>query len=343
MPILAPTVPDRVQAVNRMILRPRRTKNDNSVDTAPKMFQDIVFSIPELVHLITDHLATRDLTALIRVNRTWNSIWTPYLYQSLYFSLYQTNVYLKISKYGEHVKTLCLSFTTWASTQHFLYFTNNLQSLTLRSMDLCTSQLEQITEMVPQIRTLNITLKRSLPQPLDCQMTPVTTLKSLEDFSWNTTANLCIDDILLVLRDCRKLKSLVIIIEELKDARNEQEPEKEEEERTGLIRVDDEGWMNTSLRSLTLSTATWDSEDSNTMHPHFRRLFQHLPSLECLKFRGRSNVIAQAWRDIVEDRAILQGTIPESHATTIGLDHCVGSSIRDDTSATDVMVAVAVA
>ncbi|KAI7821732.1 hypothetical protein BC939DRAFT_202540 [Gamsiella multidivaricata] len=188
-------------------------------------------------------------------------------------------------------------------------------------------------------------LELSLSQPSDCQMASVATLKNLEDFSCCVNSKAHIDDILLVLRAYRQLRSLVlqkvIIVEELKDTRDEQEPEEKKEERTGLIRVDDEGWMNTSLRSLTLSTVTWDSEDSNTTHPHFSRFFQHLPNLECLKLDQRSNIIAQAWRDIFENRTILQGTIPESHAATIDPDHCIGSSIRDDTSATGVMVTVA--
>ncbi|KAG0346207.1 hypothetical protein BGZ54_005292, partial [Gamsiella multidivaricata] len=201
-----------------------------------------------------------------------------------------------------------------------------------------------IAEMVSQLRALHITLKQFLSQPSNCQMTPVAALKNLEDFYWCVNADVHIDAILLVLRDCRQLRSLIlerlVIVEDFKDARNEQEPEKEMEERTGLIRVDDEGWMNTSLRSLTLNTVTWGSKDSNTTHPHFLRLFQHLPNLECLKLKQRSNVTAQDWSDIFEDRATLQRTMPESHATAINLDHCTGSSVRDDTSAMGVAVAV---
>ncbi|KAG0352192.1 hypothetical protein BC939DRAFT_455227 [Gamsiella multidivaricata] len=343
MPKLPPTVPDRAQAANRMILRPRRTKSGNSVDTAPKVFQDTVFSIPELVHLITDHLIKRDLAVLIRVNRAWNSIWIPYLYKSLSFSHSdRTDVYPTICKYGDHVMTLCLTFTTWASTQHFLYFTNNLQSLTLRFQILCTSYLEQITETVPQLRALHITLEQPVVQPLDCQMTPVATLKNLKDFSWCVNTNVRIDDILLVLRNCRQLRSLILervaIVEELKNAHHEQEPD-EKKERTGLSKVDDEGWVNTSLRSLNL-TVRWHPEDSSTTHPHFRRLFQHLPNLECIKLDWKSNVIALDWRDIFEDRATLQRTMPESHITTIDLDHCTGSSVRNDTSVMGVVMAV---
>ncbi|KAG0350710.1 hypothetical protein BGZ54_003670 [Gamsiella multidivaricata] len=226
---LAPTVSDRAQAANRMILRPRRTKNNNSVDTAPKMFQNIVFSIPELVHLITDHLARRDLTALIRVNCTWNSIWVPYLYESLFFpqcGLF--NAYPEISKYGDHVKTLGLSRTRWISARYLLMFTANLQSLRIRFGVLYTSYIEQVTEMVPQLRVLHVILELSLSQPSDCQMASVATLKNLEDSYWYSNANLRIDDILLVFRDCRQLRSLVLervtIVEELKDVRNEQEP-----------------------------------------------------------------------------------------------------------------------
>ncbi|KAI7822370.1 hypothetical protein BC939DRAFT_503875 [Gamsiella multidivaricata] len=124
MPKFAPTSPDRAQATNWMNLCPRWTKDDNNIDTAPKvfqdttpkMFQDVVLSIPELVHLIANRLARRDIAALIRVNRTWNSAWVPYLYESLHFYQYKrTNAYPKICKSGDHVKTLSLYYTKWAS------------------------------------------------------------------------------------------------------------------------------------------------------------------------------------------------------------------------------------
>ncbi|KAG0353045.1 hypothetical protein BGZ54_002426 [Gamsiella multidivaricata] len=127
MPKFAPTSPDRAQATNWMNLCPRWTKDDNNIDTAPKvfqdttpkMFQDVVLSIPELVHLIANRLARRDIAALIRVNRTWNSAWVPYLYESLHFYQYKrTNAYPKICKSGDHVKTLSLYYTKWASVRH---------------------------------------------------------------------------------------------------------------------------------------------------------------------------------------------------------------------------------
>ncbi|KAI7821160.1 hypothetical protein BC939DRAFT_504476 [Gamsiella multidivaricata] len=248
-------------------------------------------------------------------SRTWNTIWAPYLYEKLFFREYQqTRSYPKMHSYGHHVKSLqLLSISVeWNNLVFLLNFTTSLHSLFLGNTKLSTLQLQELAEIAPQLRVLHITVRYHEAKPLECQMTPVSAFKHLEDFYWNTLTDIRINDILFVLKSCSHLQSLALtintLVEEIDDIKNSSlivdgMPE--------LIKVDDDGWARASLRTL-----SWDSamlgprqsclDYSKQPHPCIRRLFQHTPNLRMVKITGKNNISPQGWDCMFENQASIQ-------------------------------------
>ncbi|KAF9353950.1 hypothetical protein BGX26_008285 [Mortierella sp. AD094] len=265
--------------------RPRPRRTDPTSNNTPTVYQDTVFdtvfAIPELLGLITNYLTREDLRTLIRVCRTWNIYWIPYLYSNLRLSKYKrSRVYPKLEVYGPHVKTLRIFYTTRNNIIHILDYATNIQSLHLQN-DLAKPQLSQIIAM-----------------ELVWELKDRTAVR--------------IDDILFVIKSCRKLATLslncISIVEELQDINSTVEPEEYPDD---MIKVDESGWESTSLKSLLCTHVLIGHPNSSHdgqmhVHPCIRLLFQHTPNLTSIEFSGRSNLCAADWEHIFENRSRLQ-------------------------------------
>ncbi|KAI7822036.1 hypothetical protein BC939DRAFT_478021 [Gamsiella multidivaricata] len=213
--------------------------------TMLRVSREKLLAIPELLNIITSYLSRDDLRTLIRVNRALNAYWVPHLYVKLFFRSYQrTRSYPKVNIYGQHVRSLNLVATSWDNVVHLLKFTTNLQSLFLRYTILNTSHLQEIVRLTPHLRVLHATLAQSSMEPLNCRMTPLASLKRLEDLSWEAATEVRIDDVLFILKSCSQLKSLalslVTLIEEFKDTNASARR---------LIKVDDNKHVELEFRS----------------------------------------------------------------------------------------------
>ncbi|KAG0350512.1 hypothetical protein BGZ54_003773 [Gamsiella multidivaricata] len=297
-----------------------RTSDNYIVDIdVPRISQDTFFSIPELQHPLADYLTRNDLRAAICVSHAWNTIWVPYLYEKLFFREYQqTRSYPKMHSYGHHVKSLELLSIEWNNLAFLLNFTTSLHSLFLHCTKLSTLQPQELAEIAPQLRVLHITLRQYPPKPLECQMTPVSAFKHLEDFYWNVLTDVRIDDILFVLKSCSQLQSLALTISTLVEELNEAKVEEIDGIKSSsliadvvpkLVKVDDDGWASTSLRTLSWGSAMLgprQSYDSKQPHPCIHRLFQHTPNLKKVKVSGKNNIGAQDWDCMFENQVSIQ-------------------------------------
>ncbi|KAG0369783.1 hypothetical protein BGZ54_008872 [Gamsiella multidivaricata] len=276
--------------------------------TMLRVSREKLLAIPELLNIITSYLSRDDLRTLIRVNRALNAYWVPHLYVKLFFRSYQrTRSYPKVNIYGQHVRSLNLVATSWDNVVHLLKFTTNLQSLFLRYTILNTSHLQEIVRLTPHLRVLHATLAQSSMEPLNCRMTPLASLKRLEDLSWEAATEVRIDDVLFILKSCSQLKSLalslVTLIEEFKDTNASARR---------LIKVDDNSmWANTSLRYLNWDSLTLgargtiaDADDSVIVHPCIRRLFQRVPNLRGIRCTG--HLATLPWDSILANRTSIE-------------------------------------
>ncbi|KAG0247652.1 hypothetical protein BG011_001119 [Mortierella polycephala] len=253
-------------------LRPRKNRHSGDDNTKiPSVYQETVFAIPELLDLITGFLARDDLRVLIRVCRTWNAFWAPYLYSDLFLCKYKkTRVYPKVRTYGHYVEALELNSTTLNNILYLLDYVPNLQSLSLHHSALSLIQLQSIIAMVPQLRGLHLSFKRILFKPQDCPLTLAASLQNLEQFSWmGIDSEIRVDDILFVLKSCLRLRSLclsrITLVEELPEL-----------PRT-MVKVEDHDWQNTSLRRLEcnlvlLGPRQTKATEPEDVHPCIRRL-----------------------------------------------------------------------
>ncbi|KAF9192699.1 hypothetical protein BGZ51_005088 [Haplosporangium sp. Z 767] len=296
-------------------LRPRKSKHASGNNAkVPGVYQETVLAIPELLDLITGYLTRDDVRVLIRVCRSWNTFWAPYLYSKLLFRKYRrTRVYPKIRTYGQYVKTLELHSTKWNNILHLLDYAPNLQSLTLHQSALSLIQLQEIVAMVPQLSGLHLSIKSGSFKPHDCPLTLAASLPNLEQFSWTGLNNeIRVDDILYVLKSCIRLRSLclshIVLVEELLELTPADNPE--EPPRT-MIKVEDHGWQNTSLRRLDCNLVSLGpyqirATESEDVHPYIRRLFSHMPNLTTLNYTGKHNLDTLDWDYIFENRTGLQ-------------------------------------
>ncbi|KAI7821731.1 hypothetical protein BC939DRAFT_504253 [Gamsiella multidivaricata] len=292
-----------------------------------------------------------DLKPAIRVNHTWNTIWVPYLYEKLSFCEYQqTRSYPKMHSYGHHVKSLELLSIEWNNLAFLLNFTTSLHSLFLHCTKLSTLQPQELAEITPQLRVLHITLKQHSLKPLECQMTPVSAFKHLEDFYWNVLTDVRIDDILFVLKSCSQLQSLALtinlLVEELDEAKVEEIDGIKSSSLVAdavpeLVKVDDDGWTSTSLRvlswvSMPFRASSWNSvmlgprqsclDDSKQPHPCVRRLFQHTPNLKKVKISGEGNFGPQDWDCMFDNQASVQEIELDLRVSVIGRGFQVSDS-----------------
>ncbi|KAF9353949.1 hypothetical protein BGX26_008284 [Mortierella sp. AD094] len=149
--------------------------------------------------------------------------------------------------------------------------------------------------MAPQLRVLHLS-QDVVRSGLYCSL--VATLSSLEELVWRHGVEMRIDDILYVLKSCRKLTTLTLgyttIVEELQDVNSTVEPE---ENPVDVINVDESGWESMSLRSLGCDNVPLGHPNSSHdgqmhVHPCIRLLFQHTPNLTSIEFSERSNLCA---------------------------------------------------
>ncbi|KAG0012949.1 hypothetical protein BGZ80_011397 [Entomortierella chlamydospora] len=295
-------------------LRPRRTESNSNKMPIVYPNIDTVFAIPELLGLITNYLTPADQRILIRVCRTWNSYWVPYLYSSLKFVKYKrSRIYPKLEVYGPYVKVARIFYTTLNNIIHILDYATNIQSLDLRA-DLAKSRFPQIFAMVPQLRVLRISQGVYRSETHCVRISPAAALSNLEELTLEGHSRLevRIDDIMFVIKSCRKLATLslesISIVEELQDVNSTAEPE---EDLVDMVKVDETGWESASLRSLRCRHVLLDRPDSihdsqTHVHPCIRRLFQHAPNLTSIEFSGKSILCAVDWEYIFESRSGLQ-------------------------------------
>ncbi|KAF9963833.1 hypothetical protein BGZ65_010475 [Modicella reniformis] len=295
-------------------LRPRKTRDSASKvasdNNKPEVHQEAVFAIPELLDLITTYLTKDDLRVLICVNRAWSAFWVPYLYSDLFFRKYKrTRTFPKMKKYGHHVKTLEVHQTKWINVVHLIDFATRLHSLSICNAPLTDPQLRGLPEIAPQLRILHLSFVRRLYRFMNhCPLRAVAALSNLEDLEWNAFGAVRVDDILHVLQGCNKLRTLTLsgvhIVEEL------QEPNAAEESEVNnniLVRVADDGWENTTLRTLhcisvLLGARQSFHDEARYVHPCLRRLFQHLPNLKTIKFTAIYNLSPLDWHYVFENR-----------------------------------------
>ncbi|KAF9105525.1 hypothetical protein BGX27_009584 [Mortierella sp. AM989] len=308
--------------LHRRKLRPRRSPSESTRHNISTIYQDTVFAIPELLDLVTKYLAKNDLRILIRVCRTWNAYWVPYLYSSLHFIKYRrTRVYPKLTTYGQHVKSVAVSYTRKNDIIHILNYATNIQSLSIHSK-LTGSEHSEIIAMVPQLRVLQLSC---ISTPYDSIIGLAATLSNLEEFTWKENImhqkQQRIDDILHVVKSCRNLRRLVlscvIIVEELQNANSTIS-----QEGLDMIKVEESGWENTSLQSIECENIILGKLQSSQVglehvHPCIRRLFQHSPNLTTIKVTGECNLTALDWKYIFKGRSKVQRaeiwTISRSH------------------------------
>ncbi|KAG0246343.1 hypothetical protein B0O80DRAFT_500433 [Mortierella sp. GBAus27b] len=318
-PRYAPQPPKALQRPedSQRRLRPRKNKasgtNDHSHES--RVSQEAVLNIPELLDLITSHLTKDDLRVLIQVCRAWNAFWIPYIYSTLFFRKYRrTHIYPKIQKYGDHVRSLDLYQTKWNNIVHLLDFAVNIRSLSICGMLLTDSQIQSLTETVPQLRNLRLSFTRGLtfgrgvPKTTDPRsMSIVAALSNLEELEWDASGALRVDDILCVLKACSKLRKLALsgvdIVEELQES--------ELDNNRTLVKVDDDGWQNATLRTIKCTNIVLGARQSchdptKHAHPCVRRLFQHLPSLKTIQFTGTHNLSALDWHSVFDNRSIVE-------------------------------------
>ncbi|KAG0306875.1 hypothetical protein BGZ98_001528 [Dissophora globulifera] len=303
-------------------LRPRNSKDTkDTLDPVSTVHQQAVFAIPELLDIITSFLTLKDLKQMIRVCRSWNAFWVPYLYSLLRLFRYKrTQKNPNLWTYGEYIKALEISGTSWSNVWHILDFTTNIQSLNLHISGFSRRDLEQLVEMVPRLRALKLSLIRSAFKPMDYPLITVAAFANLEDLSWDDSLSVFrVDDILHVLKSCHRLKSLALcnitITEELGHqvarAPTAVAECRGENKSPDLIHIDDAGWESNTLEcihwlSVKLSARQSDYDESAHPHPCVRRIFQHTPNLKKVQFSHRHNLTPVDWAFVFSNRPHMQ-------------------------------------
>ncbi|KAF9914026.1 hypothetical protein BX616_009120 [Lobosporangium transversale] len=295
-------------------LRPRITRDCLKIDpTIKKVHQDTVFSIPELMSMITSYLTQKELRALIRVCKSWNNIWAPHLYATVTLHKYRrSHKYPSLHVYGEYIKGLRLQSIIMNSILHILDHTPNLQSLSLEwwtaSMD-----LRKITAMAPQLRTLQFYSYRISTQPSGYTIAAAATLPNLENLIWRGNI-VRLDDLLLVLKSCSKLKSLVLLSVTIVDKPSISEDTEQMTVNTNhssiAIAADDD-WRNLALRSITLDTVSLGPTEISWVelkdpHPTLRQIFLRLPNLTHIRYSSMRKLTTASWDFILKGRSGLQ-------------------------------------
>ncbi|KAF9955635.1 hypothetical protein BGZ72_003555 [Mortierella alpina] len=248
----------------------------------------------------------RDFLALIQVCRTWNALWVPYLYSKLSLNRYNASrAYPRMEAYGGHVKALSIQETKWNSIIHVLACTPNLSSLDIQYSPISSTQLQEILITVPRLRTFNVLFAEPRLNSRDCPLILASMLPDLEELSWKGYdaehyggySKVCVEDILLVLKSCTKLRSLqlanILNTEELEPASVSEDTE----------------WLSSSLRlfechnvQLGLPSARQDAAKQSWI----RRLLQHVPNLRTFRFTGVSNLPTLDWTAAFRNVASLE-------------------------------------
>ncbi|KAG0341187.1 hypothetical protein BG004_006110 [Podila humilis] len=201
------SVSHQVGSAPRRSLRPRKFEIDPTVSTH---FQDTVMAIPELRALIALYLTRKDLRSLATVSRTWFKYWIPTVYDSIVLSRYRrTSVYPKIDLYGHLLTTLDVSFARWSPVMHLLHYTPNLLHLRLSYVTMSYAQAYQALALVPQLRSFSYQSRYKDYVDEQRWIVLVSRLAELEELVWSSPSRwVLIDDLLLILKSCKKLTRL---------------------------------------------------------------------------------------------------------------------------------------
>ncbi|KAG0090667.1 hypothetical protein BGZ93_000983 [Podila epicladia] len=182
-----------------------------------KVFQDTIFSIPELRAVITSFLAIAEIRALVCVCRAWNKFWIPSLYQSIHVTNYKrTRVYPKVGKFGHYVQALRVVNTKIQGALHLIDHLPHLRRLSLGEILLSSSGVEEILSAVPdQLSYLDIALRstckdaREVPWIPESVFQSIARLQSLQSLIFGAVGmTLHVNDILYILKACPRLVSL---------------------------------------------------------------------------------------------------------------------------------------
>lgn len=316
----------------RKRLRPRKAIIDPTVST---YFQSTVLAIPELRDLITEYLGPPHLRTLTAVCRTWRNYWIAQVYKRLLLNRYKrTHVYPKVDLYGHLITTLNVANSRWINILHVLDFTPALLHLRLAFVTMSYDQTRQILEKVPQLRTLAYKFRSRDIMAEEGSIALASTLKDLEDFSWegqNTYVR--IDHLLQVLKSCKKLTKLTVgdarLVNDIPVPAPESPPTpsadtgsaKTVETRTETsvameieqvnMYVDDETdpWTNTSLRSIEFPSMvlglSWNNHQGNA-DPNLGRLMGRIPNLTKVCVSYTNNFKEQDWGHIIREESRLE-------------------------------------
>ncbi|KAG0368793.1 hypothetical protein BGZ54_001162 [Gamsiella multidivaricata] len=136
-------------------------------------------------------------------------------------------------------------------------------------------------------------------------MTALASLQNLRGLAWVSPTEVRIDDVPFMLKSCRKLKSLVLrastLVEEFTDSKKY----------TDLVKANESQWANSSLQSLSLDhqkveRCLFQADDFKRAGPWIRRLFQHIPNFDTIKFLGCGTILPWGWYCILSDRTNMQ-------------------------------------
>ncbi|KAF9572766.1 hypothetical protein EC968_009494 [Mortierella alpina] len=264
---------------------------DSGGSSVPVVHQQTVFAIPELLALVTAYLDNSDLCALIRVCRAWNALWISHLYATLSLHQYKgSRVYPRVDIYGSYVRTLTLRSTKWNNVLHLLDYTPNVSSLNIQRCPISSAQFQEIIAMVPRLRTFTVLFGDECVEMSDCPLPLVSMLPELEELSWKSEntdlygdySKVLVEDILLILKSCTKLRLLRLAnvfygTEELTNLEL-------------VPSIEDKVWQSRSLRLLefdnVLLLGICGSYEDAARNLLMRRLFRHAPNLRTFKFTG---------------------------------------------------------
>ncbi|KAG0320023.1 hypothetical protein BG000_003716 [Podila horticola] len=320
-----------MESNQRRKLRPRRAKFDPKVSTH---FQSTAMEIPELRDLITEYLETNHLRTLTAVCRTWHNYWIAYVYKRLILNRYKrTHVYPKLDIYGHLITTLSIENSRWISILHVLEFTPTLLHLRLVFITMSYDETRQILEKVPRLRTLSYKFRGGNIVAEEGSISLASTLKDLEEFSWEGQDTFVrIDHLLQILKSCKKLTKLTVgdarLVSDFPTPAPEPAPPAAEIGTTetetsetpvtmytqseASIYVDDDTdpWTNTSLRSIEFPSMVMGLHGTNlqgnSITPNLRRLTDRIPNLTKVCIPYTDNFTALDWSHIVREGSMLE-------------------------------------
>ncbi|KAF9307667.1 hypothetical protein BG003_000385 [Podila horticola] len=322
-----------MESNQRRKLRPRRAKFDPKVSTH---FQSTAMEIPELRDLITEYLETNHLRTLTAVCRTWHNYWIAYVYKRLILNRYKrTHVYPKLDIYGHLITTLSIESSRWISILHVLEFTPSLLHLRLVFVTMSYDETRQILEKVPRLRTLSYKFRGGNIVAEEGSIALASTLKDLEEFSWEGQDTFVrIDHLLQILKSCKKLTKLTVgdarLVSDFPTPAPEPAPappaaeigttETETTETPvtmytqseASIYVDDDTdpWTNTSLWSIEFPSMIiglhGTNLQGNSITPNLRRLTDRIPNLTKVCIPYTDNFTALDWGHIFREGSMLE-------------------------------------